>query len=77
MFRIVPKILYFDTFTDFYKACHLGHGDLLNTNRWIYDPYIRPLDFKIPVIFQEEYGKGEPSDKMIDAMAKDMAAYLH
>lgn len=73
--KIVPEILYFDTFKSFNDEFKLGSGDILVTNEWMYDPYVKPLDIDIPVIFQEKYGKGEPSDEMIDAIAKDMRAY--
>ena len=73
--KVVPEILYFDTFKDFNEAFKLGKGDILVTNEWMYNPYVKPLGIDIPVIFQEKYGKGEPSDEMIDAIAKDMKAY--
>lgn len=73
--RLVPEILYFDTFKEFNDQFQLGQGDILVTNQWIYDTYINPLDIDMPVIFQEKYGKGEPSDEMIDAMGKDMKSY--
>lgn len=73
--RVVPEILYFDTFKEFNEAFGLGKGDILVTNQWMYDPYVKPLGIDMPVIFQEKYGKGEPSDEMIDAMARDMAGY--
>lgn len=73
--RLVPKIQYFDTFKEFNEAFGLGKGDILVTNQWMYDPYVKPLGIDIPVIFQEKYGSGEPSDEMIDAMAKDMKNY--
>ena len=73
--RVVPEILYFDTFKEFHEAFGLGKGDILVTNQWMYDPYVKPLGIDMPVIFQEKYGKGEPSDEMIDAMARDMAGY--
>ena len=41
----------------------------------MYDPYVKPLGIDVPVIYQEKYGKGEPSDEMIDAMKKDMDGY--
>ena len=74
-FRVVPEIQYFDTFKEFHEAYHLGKGDILVTNQWMYDPYVKPLGIDMPVIFQEKYGKGEPSDEMIDAMARDMRQY--
>ena len=73
--RVVPEILYFDTFKEFNEQFQLGKGDILVTNQWMYDPYVKPLGIDVPVIYQEKYGKGEPSDEMIDAMAKDMKAY--
>ena len=73
--RVVPTIHYFDTFKDFNDEYKLGKGDILVTNQWMYDPYVKPLGIDIPVIYQEKYGKGEPSDEMMDAMKKDMDAY--
>ena len=75
MFRIVPKIQYYDTFAQFSQDFHLEKGDVLITNRWLYDPYIRPLALEIPVIFQEEYGKGEPTDEMIDAIGVELSRH--
>ena len=69
--KVVPEIYCFDTFADFNKAIPLTEKDLIVTNKWIYDPYIKPLGTKANVIYQEKYGAGEPSDVMIDAIIKD------
>lgn len=73
--RVVPKIFIFDNFKEFNEEFKLGKGDILVTNQWMYTPYIEPLGVDIPVIFQEKYGKGEPSDEMIDAMVAEMKKY--
>ncbi len=73
--RVVPKIFYFDTFKAFNEEFKLGKKDVLVTNQWMYDPYVKPLNLDCTVIFQEKYGKGEPSDEMIDAMAAEMKKY--
>lgn len=73
--RIVPKIFYFDNFEEFHKEFKLGKGDIVVTNEWMYTPYIKPLGVDVPVVFQEKYGKGEPSDEMIDAMVAEMKKY--
>ena len=73
--RVVPIIEYFDTFKEFNDSFCLGKGDILVTNSWLYEPYVKPLNIDIPVIYQEKYGKGEPSDEMIDAIADDMRRY--
>ena len=66
--RVVPAIHYFDTFKDFNDEFKLGKGDILVTNQWMYDPYVKPLGIDMPVIYQEKYGAGEPTDEMMDAM---------
>lgn len=73
--RVVPAINYFDTFKEFNDEFKLGKGDILVTNQWMYDPYVKPLGIDIPVIYQEKYGAGEPTDEMMDAMKKDMDQY--
>ena len=48
--RVVPAIHYFDTFKDFNEEFKLGKGDILVTNQWMYDPYVKPLGIDMPVI---------------------------
>ncbi len=72
--QLVPKIYEFKTFKEFHDEFNVTEKDLLVTNRWIYEPYVKPLNLKMNLIFQEDYGQGEPSDEMIDkmtAVAKD------
>ena len=73
--RVVPAIHYFDTFKEFNEEFKLGKGDILVTNQWMYDPYVKPLGIDIPVVFQEKYGAGEPTDEMMDAMKVEMDQY--
>jgi len=73
--RIVPKVFYFDTFKEFNDEFKIGGKDLLITNEWLHTPYAAPLSIDTNVIYQEKYGAGEPSDEMIDAMAKDMKQF--
>ncbi|MEI3503047.1 MAG: 4-hydroxybutyrate dehydrogenase [Anaerovoracaceae bacterium] len=73
--RVVPTIHYFDTFKDFNDEFKLGKGDLLVTNQWMYDPYVKPLGIDMPVVYQEKYGSGEPTDEMMDAMKAEMDKY--
>ena len=71
-FRLVPKIFRYDTFEKFNEEFKIGKRDLLVTNEWLFTPYIKPLGLDTNILFQEKYGSGEPSDEMINAMAKDM-----
>ena len=67
-FRVVPQISCCDTFREFADHFQVGNGDILVTNRRRYEKYVKPAGVVIPVLFREDYGKGEPTDEMIDAM---------
>ncbi|MEG1584580.1 MAG: iron-containing alcohol dehydrogenase, partial [Anaerovorax sp.] len=73
--RVVPKVFYFDTFKEFNEEFKLGKKDIIVTNEWMYTPYVAPLGLECPVIYQEKFGKGEPSDEMINAMCVEMKKY--
>ncbi len=73
--KLVPTIHYFDTFKEFNDEFKLGKGDILVTNEWMYKPYVEGLGIDMPVIFQEKYGAGEPTDEMMDAMKAEMDQY--
>lgn len=56
---------------EFSEAFDLKKGDLILTNQYIYDPYFGKLDLEVETIFQEQYGAGEPTDVMVDAIIED------
>ncbi|PXV87798.1 4-hydroxybutyrate dehydrogenase [Lachnotalea glycerini] len=64
------QISYFNTCSEFAKEFNLGSQDLVLTNEYIYQPYFGHLGLNISTIFQEEYGAGEPTDIMVDAIIK-------
>ena len=63
-----PEIYRFETCREFAEAFEIGEGDLILTNRFIYDPCFGELGLEADVIFQEEYGSGEPTDQMFEAL---------
>ena len=71
-FLIHPQISMFEDFAAFAKEFNLGENDLIVTNEYIYEPFIKKSGVKCPLIFQEKYGMGEPSDQMIDAIKKTL-----
>ncbi|WP_206457988.1 4-hydroxybutyrate dehydrogenase [Anaerovorax sp. IOR16] len=73
--RVVPKVFYFDTFKEFNDEFKIGKNDLVVTNEFIYEPFMKPLGIETNLIFQEKFGTGEPSDEMIDAMTKEMKKF--
>ncbi|HHX37040.1 MAG TPA: 4-hydroxybutyrate dehydrogenase [Clostridiaceae bacterium] len=70
-FSIRPIIQEFETFKEFADYANLGKADLILTNEFIYDPFIKPTGVPCPALFQEKYGVGEPTDVMIDAIRAD------
>lgn len=71
-FAVRPTIQLCETVKEFAEAVNLGPKDLLFTNDFLYDPYFAPLGLTCPVLFQEKYGLGEPTDEMVEAIYKDM-----
>ncbi|MDO5785207.1 MAG: 4-hydroxybutyrate dehydrogenase [Eubacteriales bacterium] len=64
----------YETFAEFAEKEQLQQTDLLITNRFIYEPFIAPCGVSCRVLFQEEYGAGEPNDQMIDAIRAKIPA---
>jgi 4-hydroxybutyrate dehydrogenase len=62
-----------DTCAEFAKDFNLGGDDLVLTNEYIYNPYFGALGINANIIFQEDYGTGEPTDVMVDAILEAAA----
>jgi len=73
--RIVPKIHVFDTFKEFNDEFKIGMNDLVLTQEFLYEPFMKPLGIESNYIFQEKFGLGEPSDEMIDAITAEMKKF--
>ncbi len=67
-FSIKPNIHELDSFDALAKAFALGPDDLIFTQKIIYGRFIEPLKLNCQFLFQEDFGTGEPSDKMVDAI---------
>jgi len=73
--RIVPRVFLFDTFKEFNDEFKIGKRDLLVTNESLFKSFAEPLGIETNVVYRAKYGEGEPTDGMIDAMAKDIKKY--
>lgn len=71
-FMIKPVICKFNTAEEFAKNFEIGEKDLIITNQYIFEPYFGELGLKCHTIYQEKYGKGEPSDEMVESMYRDV-----
>ena len=77
LLRLVPTVFYFDTVKQFQEEFKIGHSDLVVTNRYLYEPLLKPLGVNANYIFQEEFGDGEPSDEMIDQIKEKTSKYYY
>ena len=67
-FSIKTEIEEYDTFKQFAEEAGLGPNDMVLCGGHTYDRYLAPLSLGVQTIFREKYGKGEPTDGMVDAM---------
>lgn len=67
-FQIKPTVFMYETISDYLSQNPLRETDLVLTNEYILAPHINIASLPCQVIFQEKYGKGEPSDQMIDSI---------
>lgn len=65
-----PELYLFETCKEFAEEFSLGEEDLVLTNAYIFEPYFKQMDLAVKTIWQEEYGMGEPTDEMVDAILK-------
>ncbi|MDR0768889.1 MAG: 4-hydroxybutyrate dehydrogenase [Dysgonamonadaceae bacterium] len=72
LFKLRTKLHQFNTFGDFAKEFDLGKNDLVITNEFLFEPFIKPLNLPCHFIMQEKYGVGEPSDEMMNRILTDV-----
>ncbi len=65
-FQIKPAIYEFERFSEFAAEFNISENDLVFTHKFIYEPFMKDLGLKCSFLFQEDFGTGEPSDKMVD-----------
>lgn len=71
-FQIIPSIGEYADFGAFAQAENLGANDLILTNEYIYNSTISDLNLGCQTLFQENYGMGEPTDVMVDAILDEL-----
>ncbi len=67
-FDIKTEIQEFDTFAEFANEAELGTEDLIFTSERTFNEFVAPLNLGVQSLFREKYGKGEPTDAMVDAI---------
>lgn len=72
-FKLPTEIHYFDNLSEFIKEFSLSADDLVVTNEIIYNNSLLKHGSHWNVVFQEKYGAGEPNDKMINGIIKEIS----
>lgn len=72
LFKLRSRLHEFARFADFADEFRLNERDLVITNVFLYDPFMKPLGLKCHFVMQEQYGLGEPSDEMMNAILRDV-----
>lgn len=71
VFQQKTKIQKYEYVQDFIAEYNIGESDFILASKSIYDAYFAPLNLKATVAFKSQYGAGEPTDIMIDALLND------
>lgn len=69
---VKPTIYKYSSSKDFAKDFELGKDDLVIVSEKTYKQYFEHLNLECNVIFKRQYGLGEPSDDMVEAIYKDI-----
>lgn len=71
-FSMKPSIIQFETCKDFCSHFHIGKGDLIFTSKRCYENYFKTNTADAIVLLRGNYGSGEPSDEMVEAIYQDI-----
>lgn len=71
-FRIMPTIYQALNCKEFVQEFEIGKKDLILTNEPYYSNYFSELVKDAHVVILQEYGQGEPTDLMVEAIWKDI-----
>ena len=72
MFTVKTIINKYQTFSEFAEAFALSENDLVITQSFLYEPFMKSLNLPCTFILQDKYGNGEPSDEMMNNILKEV-----
>jgi len=67
-FSIQPQISDCASLEAFFEQWNVGKLDLIITNEYVLSPHLKGRPTPCDMIYQEQYGSGEPYEEMVDAM---------
>ena len=71
LFQQLPEVQKYREPEAFVKAFEIGEGDFILASKSIYNKYFGDMNLPAKVRFKGDYGKGEPTDAMVDALLED------
>lgn len=71
LFQMGPLVQECSTAAEFVQEFNIGKGDFVLASKSIYENYFAGLLKDAEVRFKSDYGNGEPTDKMVDALLAD------
>jgi len=75
-FKFPTEVKYFESLDSFMDYAKMEKSDLLITNRPIYEQF-KDFNVKCRIIFQEDFGSGEPSDRMINSIIRELDKFKY
>jgi len=70
LFGLPTEVHCFDTTSEFWREFNIGAGDLVFTHQLVYDLYLAALPCTCDFLFYEQFGTGEPTHTLIDAVRR-------
>lgn len=70
-FQEKTQIHEYEDISSFIKEFQIGREDYILASKSIFETYLKPLNIEATIAFHSDYGKGEPTDRMIDLMLQD------
>lgn len=68
LFKLKTRLSKFSDFAAFAREFKLSENDLVITNEFLYEPFMKALGLPCHFVMQEKYGLGEPSDEMMNTI---------
>ncbi len=72
LLKLSTKVHRSETFAEFVSEFELNEKDLVLTNDFLFQPFMKDLNLPCTFIMQEKYGTGEPSDEMMNSILRDL-----
>lgn len=73
LFGQPTQVLQYENVSDFLKEFRITSKDFILATKSIYLKYFEEFNLPAAVAFKSDYGAGEPTDEMIDALLEDFA----